>query len=123
MNQDLKDAIREDQDAWAVMLWDGHPNFSKNLVGWALMINSKQFITEPLSDYAKKKSKYAVEFWVKSKYRGKGHAHKLMEAVKKIENYPIVFPHSEASGEFFGSYNVLVPKYYRGWYKHKRKKM
>lgn len=93
-----------------VMLWDGPPDTPKSLIGWALLTPTRTWGLTAVSRYMASSAKYTVQFWVKAQYRRKGYGKMLMNEVKQLDPRPHVFPHDEASGELFSSFNVRVSK-------------
>jgi hypothetical protein len=107
----------------AIMLWDGPNDSVRNMIGWALITPVSLTGWAAGTRYTKRKSKYTAQFWVKRPHRKKGHATTLMNEVKKYDERPHVFPHSDASGEFFSGYKVTAAKAERTWLRNGKPKV
>lgn len=105
----------------AILLWDETKVGNRALIGWALMTPVTTRGLLAATEYTKRKSRYTVQFWVKSHHRKKGHGKTLMAEVKKIDPRPHVLPHDSASAEFFSSWDVTVLSTDRVWIKRKNK--
>lgn len=107
-----------------IMLWDGPDDTARSLIGWALLTPITLSGLLAATRYVKSKSKYTVQFWVKRQHRKKSYGKLLMEQVKlHYDLNPHVFPHDEASSEFFSSYNVQVLQFEKHWLKKGKPKV
>lgn len=104
-----------------ILLWDGPEDQITSLIGWALITPVRTWGLVAGTRWTKKKAKYTAQFWVKRQYRKQGHSKTLMAEVKKFDERPHVFPHSDASAEFFSSYKVTILKEDKTWMKKKPK--
>lgn len=125
MREELRNS-REQPEKYpgtAIMLWDGPTDSQANLLGWCLLSPVRTWGLIAGSRYTKAKAKYTAQFWIKRPHRRKGYGKVLMAEVKKYDERPHVFPHSEASAELFSSYNVTVQQVDRSWLKPGKQKV
>lgn len=111
------------KDAFVLMLWDGPHDSVTNMLGWVLLTPVSLTGFSAGTRHTKRKATWTVQFWIKRPHRKKGYATLLMKEVKKYDERPHVFPHSEASGEFFSGYNITATKDERTWLRHGKPKV
>ena len=113
MYNELKACRNRERRGETISLWiDGS---SRRLIGWALLVPVRTNGDTRGTWWTKRHAKYTVQFWVKSQYRKKGYGKILMNEVKKYDARPHVFPHDDASGNFFSSYNVTIMRVDNEW--------
>lgn len=121
MAGELSDCRHGDYNGQVIMLWDGPDDTVRSLIGWALLTPVRKTGLLAVTDWAMKRSKFTVQFWVKSPYRRKGYGKLLMTEVKELDPRPHVIPHDERSSELFSSFEVQVLRSDKHWIKRKPK--
>lgn len=96
-----------------IMLWEGPDNTVKSLRAWALLTPTTTRGWLRVSRYAKGRSKYVAQFWVKRQYRKQGLGKKLLDEVYKIDSLPFVFTHDDATGALVKNRPVTTMGYMR----------
>lgn len=95
-------------EAKAIMAWA-----DEVLLGWVLLVPTKQKSAVWVSDYAKKVSKYTVQIYVRGSHRRRGLARTLMDEAIRHDPRPHVVPWSDESYEFFSDYTVATESWRR----------
>lgn len=123
----MRGTLLDAREGWSggmvIMLWKGPHDTPKNMIGWALLTPVSLHGYAAGTSYTKTKAKYTVQFWIKKQYRRKGYGHRLMKQAKKYDSRPHVFPHSNASGEFFSGYEITTQRELRGWMRNGKPKV
>ncbi len=84
------------------------------LIGWALLTPTKESGQVFVSDYARKMSRYSVQFYVRKRYRRQGVARTLMNEALRHDSRPHVIPWDSGSAAFFVDYTVTADRERRG---------
>lgn len=105
IQEERKDKI----DSLAIMVKDGD-----TLVGWCLMTPIQHTGSIYVTKYARKVSKYSVQFYVRKKNRRQGVARTLMNEALRYDTRPFVIPWDSRSAEFFADYTVTADRERRG---------
>lgn len=118
---ELMRTFRDDPKTFTVrILGEGVP--SDVITGWALLIPTKNLTPYYASDYARRKTKYSVQMYVRYKLRRRGYGHALMGEALKFDSRPYVFPHDTTAGSFYADFNVRADADWRNSYLKKAKK-
>lgn len=88
-------------DAIAIMAWE----YDK-LLGWCLLIPTRNPSACYVSKHAKSVSKYVAQFYVRVSRRGEGIAGTLMDEALRYDRRPHVIPWGPRSAAFFAGYTV-----------------
>lgn len=94
--------FRFSKNARALMLKDENDY----ILGWALLVPTKYLDSDFATRYAKSKTKYSVQLFVRRRLRGHGYGKMLMDACLEHDTKPLVFPHDVSSGGLFKNYKV-----------------
>lgn len=114
---------KNDPESRAIMIYRDEPK-AGSLLGWALLIPTRRIECRyGPTRYSKRRSKYALQLYVRANQRRKGYARTLMQEALKYDDRPYVWPHDLTSGDFYSNYSVTVNRFERRTFLKKRKRI